>query len=92
MITDLAAYEEVRRLAEGACLHYEKSAPTVSRWADRLFVMVDEEPEHVSFLEVLALFKVMDADGSPMSPQFAANYVYKIMDKLGQDTTGHAGF
>jgi hypothetical protein len=54
--------------------------------------MVDEEPEHVSFLEVLALATVMTMDGSPMSPQFAANYVYKIMNKLGQDTTGHAGF
>lgn len=70
--------------------HYEKSAPTVERWADALYRKFNSK-EHGSILldEINTAANLSACD---LHPNTAANIVYKLMHRLGQDVTGHAGF
>jgi hypothetical protein len=80
----------MRRLTE-ICDRYEKSAPTVHAWANDLFVRINENADAVALSELLFLGRFLE-DGQCMQPNLAANQVYKLMDRLGRDTTGHAGY
>lgn len=73
------------------CDHYERTAPTVRDWADALYVRIGDEADGVRLSEVMTAVGLNDADGW-LPPPLAANRVYKLMSRLGQDTTGHAGF
>lgn len=71
--------------------HYEKSAPTVSAWADDLYIRLNENTASVTLNELLQCQALLE-EGGWMQPNYAANKIYHLMDRLGQDTTGHAGF
>ena len=66
------------------CTQFEKSAPTVSELADKLYQAKDK---NITLAEIHLLSKI-----SEMQPNYAANALYHLMEDLGQDTTGHAGF
>ncbi len=87
-------WDTVLGMAVDAVNHYEKTAPTVSRWADDLYQRIRDEPDHVRVGEVMMLEELWGNEGEPqwMHPNTAANRVYKLMSRLGQDTTGHAGY
>lgn len=70
---------------------YEKSAPTVSEWANDLYIRVNERPEEVRLVEILMVRRIRSGM-TWMDPSSAANQVYKLMNRLGQDTRGHFGF
>ena len=82
-------FGQIKKGLERVVADFEKTAPTVSRWADDLYVRVNERPGDVRLNE-LVLASIL-ATGE-IGPNLAANYVYKLMHRLGQDTTGHAGF
>lgn len=71
--------------------HYEHSAPTVTTWANDLYIRLGESLDKVTVLEIMAVDQFRESDQWEPS-SFAANRVYKLMNRLGQDTTGHAGF
>ena len=71
--------------------HYEKTAPTVSRWADDLYTRLSDDPYSVRLVEVMQAQALLESDVWE-HPNLAANRVYKLMTALGQDTTGHAGY
>jgi hypothetical protein len=74
-----------------ACEQYRKTAPTVCEWVDGLYVRMQDAPERVSYFELLHLYRLR-VEGQWEPANYAANRIYKVMDRLGQDTTGHAGF
>ncbi len=86
-------WELIDGMAKDVVYHYEKTAPTVSRWADELYMRLNEDPAHVRVAELMLLEDLWPETGKePVHPNIAANRVYKMMHRLGQDTTGHAGF
>lgn len=78
---------DLPRLLTEAVAHYEKTAPTVSEWADGLFMRLNGNADNVRLSEVMAV-GFLAQDGW-LPPALAANRVYKLMHRLGQDTTGH---
>ena len=82
-------YQEIQKALVAICGHYEKTAPTVADWADDLYIRMNEEPDSVRLTE---LNVAVDLAALDLQPNYAANRVYKLMSRLGMDTTGHAGF
>lgn len=73
------------------CEHYEKTAPTVCAWADDLYRRLDAHGDDVRVSEISVAQNLRD-DSGWVPANYAANNVYKLMSRLGHDTTGHAGF
>ncbi len=72
-------------------MQYELSAPTVSQWADTLYMTMQEDVGKVTLREVLTASALLE-EGKWEHPNMAASRIYHLMESLGQDTTGHAGF
>ncbi len=70
--------------------HYEKSAPTVAAWMNDLYTRIGDNPESVSLLELLTADRLRNSEW--MHPNYAANMVYKMKNRLGMSTVGDAGF
>ncbi len=86
---DWDAFEE---FAEPAVVHYRESAPTVSRYLDDLYIRVRTgEGAPVLLDEILTVQRLYESE-QYLEPNHAANLIYKLMSRLGMDTTGHAGF
>ena len=71
--------------------HYEKTAPPLHAYLDDLYVRMAEKPDGVTWSEVTFALSLHDADGVRPAP-WAANAHYKLMARLGRDTTGLAGY
>ena len=71
--------------------HYELTAPTVAQWANDLYERINEQPDTVRLSEMLAVGRFVES-GVWEQPNYAANRVYHLQQRLGQETTGHAGF
>jgi len=71
--------------------HYEQSAPIVSHWADTLFMTMQEDLGKVTLREVFTASALLE-EGRWERPNVAANRIYKLMERMGHDTTGHPGF
>lgn len=82
---------ELSGFIEDACEHYDKTAPTVEAWLDDLYIRLGGNADRVFLDELLAVCKLRE-DGVWMHPNAAANLVYHLQHRHGQDTTGHAGF
>jgi hypothetical protein len=88
MLIDIVA---IRQFLYEVVIHYQGSAPTVATWADDLYIRLGENPGAVPITEILTAQR-LTIDGQWALPTYAANIVFKQMDALGQDTTGHFGF
>lgn len=88
MLNDL---NNIRSALEIICERYETTAPTVHAWANDLYVRINERPDDVRLSELLTVGRFVEG-GVWLQPNYAANMVYKLQARLGQDTTGHAGF
>ena len=71
--------------------HYDKTAPTVTEWANDLYIRINESPETVRLPELTMLSRFAE-EGIWLQPNYAANQVYHLMHRLGMDVTGHVGF
>jgi len=83
--------DAIRSELEAVAGHYDKAAPTVCDWANGLYARLNDEPDSVRLVELLAVERFREA-GQWENPNVAANRIYKLMHRLGQDTTGHAGY
>lgn len=71
--------------------YYEKTAPTVSAYADDLYIRLSDDLYSVKLIEVMRVQALLEGDIWE-HPNLAANRIYSLMNALGQDTTGHAGY
>ncbi len=71
--------------------HYERTAPTVSHWADTLFMTMQEDVGNVTLREIITASALLE-EGQWEQPSFAANRIYKLMENMHKDATGYAGF
>jgi len=83
--------EAIHKFLARVVQQYEKTAPTVSAWADNLYIRLNEDVYSVWLVELLQAQALLENDHWE-HPNFAANRVYKLMTALGQDTRGHAGY
>jgi hypothetical protein len=83
--------DEFMHWLEEAVPHYEKTSPTVSAYLDDLYIRITNRPSDVSLSELFGAEELQE-EGDWLQPNYAANHVYKLMHRLGMDTTGHAGF
>lgn len=74
-----------------ACGRYEKSAPPVAEWANDLYIRISEDAAAVVLAELNFADRLCE-EGTWMQPNYAANDLYKLLHRLGRDTTGLAGF
>ena len=81
----------IRKFLETVVFQYEKSASTVSGWADDLYIRLGEDTSSVRVNELITAQSLLQ-EGQWENPNYAANRIYHLMDSLGQDTTGHLGF
>jgi hypothetical protein len=70
---------------------YEKTAPTVNDYLDDLYIRLNESPDTVVMSELTFVASLLE-EGQWMQPNYAANRHYHLMNRLGRDTTGLAGF
>jgi hypothetical protein len=71
---------------------YEKTAPTVSDWANDLFIRISEDMDSIRLVEIMMAGRIYNEREGFMGPHEAANQVFKLMHRMGQDTKGHFGF
>lgn len=71
--------------------HYALSAPVVSDWADDLYRRINRDTNGVALSEVCFAARLF-MNEQWMHPNYAANQLYKLLNSLGRDTTGMAGF
>lgn len=83
--------DPVMKRIEEACGRYEKTAPTVCDYLNGLYVRINEDATAVRLAELMFVGRLVE-DGTWMHPNYAANAVYHLMDRIGMDTTGQAGF
>jgi hypothetical protein len=82
--------DKCREFLEVLVLHYEKLAPTVSRYADDVYIRLgDGEP--VQIRELTTLRSLYTEDGWQQH-NLAANLIYKLEHSLGRDLTGQCGY
>lgn len=84
---------EIHRLQHflnGCCDQHETTAPTVQDYCDDLYQRVSEG-KPVLLTELLTIDNLQE-NGVWEHPNGAANRIYKLKDRLGQDTTGDLGF
>jgi len=84
-------YTALRSHLEVAVEHYERSAPVVSRWADDLYIRLDENGDSIIMSEIAFAYRLHEDEGW-MDANYAANQLYHLLHRLGRDTTGLAGF
>lgn len=70
---------------------YKTSAPTVSQWANQLYMTLQEDTGKVTVREIFAASALRE-EGQWEQANMAANRIYKLQEVMKQDTTGQAGF
>ncbi len=89
---EVFVYDNLRKYLEDVVMHYEAIAPTVSQYADAVYVRLGDGAE-ISLWEVTGLMRLYDVDNNRfITPSYAANTIFKLMAQHGKDTTGHLGF
>lgn len=81
---DFAALDA--RLVE-ATGHYEKTAPVVSNYCNELYARLRDEPEKIVLTEILFVGRLVE-EGEWMHPNYAANQLLHVLDRIGRDTSG----
>ena len=84
-------FDSIETQIVAACDEYETSAPTVYTWLNDLYARLMATGDDVVLSE-LSMVERLKEDGQWYQPNYAANAVYKLLDRLGRDTTGQAGF
>jgi hypothetical protein len=85
--------EAARRFIQQAMSHYqERKAPAwFTDWLDDLYIRLGENWGKITLDEIFTLQGLQD-DGCWLSPSYAMNSIYKMLDRLGRDTTGIIGY
>ena len=76
-------YELINDNLTKVCIHYEKSSPVVSRWADDLYMRINDNPREVKLGEIIILNQLF-GDGGLIPANYAQNIIYKHLETLGK--------
>lgn len=82
-MTQALDYIQARTVAQAVCLHYQVSAPAVSRWADGLYVSLEENPRDVTAADLLTLNTLISDDNVYIGPHDAQNVLYHHLENSG---------
>ena len=88
------AYDDqiVKELLTACCIHFEKTAPIVSQWADDLYIRIQENTSLVTLKELITINLLSDDFNNWINANYATNIVYKCVESLKQDCTGMLSF
>jgi hypothetical protein len=75
-------FEQINEKLTQACIYYEKTAPVVSRWADDLYMRINDNPREVKLGEIIILNQLF-GDGGLIPPNYAQNIIYKHLESIG---------
>jgi hypothetical protein len=81
-------FSEVEYFFGRIVVHYEKSSPQVSKWANDLYVKHTEGRYNEITLSDIAVASCLCENGHWLPPNYAQNRIYKLLDRQGKDTTG----
>jgi len=88
---DRLDWHYIEEFCAQACAQYRETAPVTARWVDAIYMRLQDAPEAVSYFELMQMYRLREA-GHWEQGNFAANRAYKVMQRLGQDVTGLAGY
>lgn len=77
----LVDFKAIDHTLTSVAVHYSKSAPAVSRWADSLCERLQDNPRAVSLGEIMVLDQ-LTSEGF-VSPAYAQNTIYKLLATTG---------
>lgn len=78
-------------LAE-AVKHYAESAPRLSEWLEEMYIRLGEEDWKTITLEEIQQIQYLYADECWLGAEWAQNNIYRLLNRMGKDTTRIAGF
>lgn len=83
-----------KRFIMVALLHYtERQSPAwFTDWLNDLYIRLREESRAITLDELLTLSSLEETSGQLMPEPLAVNTVYKMLDRLGRDTSGIIGY
>lgn len=84
--------EKFKRFLEEAVKHYEKSAPRLSTWLDEMYIRLGEDDWKTITLEEIQQIQYLYADEQWLAAEWAQNNIYRMLNRMGKDTTKIAGF
>jgi len=73
-------------------IHFEKTSPVVSNWADEIYQQIQEDLYRVDLGDMRTLNLLLDDAGNFIHPNYAQNIVYKHLEMQRKDTTGMMSF
>lgn len=93
MTTGFLDIPAAQHFIQVAMSHYqERKAPGwFTDWLDDLYIRLAEDWGKVT-LDELATLTSLNVDGHWLTPTYAMNTAYKMLDRLGRDTTGIIGY
>jgi hypothetical protein len=83
--------DAARLFAECAAKHYEKAPGWLFNWLDEMYIRLGENWGPITLDELATLAKLQDGEYW-LAEQYTCNTVYKLLDRLGRDTTGIMGY
>lgn len=83
---------EAQNFIKQAMSHYAQKAPGwFTDWLDDLYIRLGENWREITLDEVASLSRLYE-EGDWMPQTLAVNAIYKLLDRLGRDTTGIIGY
>ncbi len=79
--------EAFRQFLKEAVLHYEKSAPALSVWLDEMYIRLGEPEWKTITLEEIQQIQYLYADDCWLNAANAANNIYRLLNRMGKDTS-----
>lgn len=80
--------EKFKKFLELAVHHYQQSAPRLSEWLDEMYIRLGEEAWKTITLEEIQQIQYLYADDCWLNPYNAQNNIYRLLNRIGKDTTG----
>jgi hypothetical protein len=81
-----------RRFIQVALLRYDQAPAWFENWLNGLYTRLGDNARSVTLDEMLTLSSLEETSGQFMSEPLAMNTVYKMLDRLGRDTSGIIGY
>lgn len=87
-------FDKLQLTLEKIVEHYSRHcpAPTVANWANDLYIRVSEDIDSIRMVEIMLAGRLWNEKEGFTQANEAANQVFKLKHRLGQDTTGDFGF
>lgn len=84
--------EKFKQFLAEAVRHYEQSAPRLSSWLDEMYIRLGEPEWKTITLEEIQQIQYLYVDDCWLAAEWAQNNIYRMLNRMGKDTTKIAGF